>query len=75
MALSTCVKCGKGIFELSKNTPNKSAFWYQFIQCASCGGVVGVVDGYNIGAKLQLQDEALRQIAKHVGATVNLPND
>jgi len=49
MASSTCVKCGDGHFELVEYTPKKSAFKLSFIQCSSCGGVVGVLDYYNIG--------------------------
>ena len=53
MALPTCIKCGNTTFELKENEPLKSKFKYMFVQCTGCGGVVGVVDFFNIGAELQ----------------------
>jgi len=49
MAISTCIKCGHISFELKEVTPIGSAFRLYFIQCAGCGGVIGVMDLYNIG--------------------------
>jgi hypothetical protein len=54
MAISTCTKCGGFSFEMVQATPRGSAFILTFIQCSSCGGVVGVMDALNIGAELQL---------------------
>jgi len=54
MAMSTCVKCGGHSFEIRENEPHDSRFKLMFVQCSSCGGVVGVIDFYNIGAELQL---------------------
>lgn len=52
MALSTCIKCGNHFFETVEQEPNGSNFKYNFIQCAKCGGVVGVVDYWNVGSLL-----------------------
>jgi excinuclease UvrABC ATPase subunit len=49
MAYSNCVKCNNSSFEMVEASPSKSNFKLMFIQCARCGGVVGVVDYYNIG--------------------------
>lgn len=49
MAFSTCIKCGSTSFEIKENSPNQSNFKFMFIQCSSCGGVVGVTDYYNTG--------------------------
>lgn len=58
MALSTCIKCGNSSFENKDVTPRNSEFILSFIQCTSCGGVVGVVDFYNIGELIhQLADK------------------
>jgi predicted nucleic-acid-binding Zn-ribbon protein len=54
MATSTCVKCGSHQFETKEADPKNSMFKMTFVQCASCGGVVGVMDFYNIGQELQL---------------------
>ena len=49
MAMSTCVKCGSHSFEMRENEPRDSNYKIMFIQCTSCGSVVGVMDYYNIG--------------------------
>jgi len=64
MATSTCVKCGSGTFETVEHTPKKSAFKLIFIQCSSCGGVVGVIDFYNIG-------DRLTELGKKLGVTLS----
>lgn len=54
MALSsTCPKCGSISFEVATVEPNKSNHKLNFVRCSSCGGVVGVLDFYNIGSLLQ----------------------
>jgi hypothetical protein len=53
MAVSTCIKCGGSVFETKEMQPQNSNFKLNFIQCASCGGVVGVTDYYNIGGMLE----------------------
>ncbi len=63
MAQSTCVKCGHHSFEMREQSPSGSNFKFLFIQCTSCGGVVGVVDYYNIGATLY-------GLAKKLGVTL-----
>ena len=49
MAFSKCVSCGNGYFEVVEKEPRNSNFKVMFVQCSSCGGVVGVMDFYNIG--------------------------
>lgn len=62
MAASSCVKCGNGAFELKSATPKGSRFALAFIQCASCGGVAGVMDHFNIGARINELEEKLDRI-------------
>jgi len=64
MASSTCVRCGNGTFETKENTPSKSAFKLIFVQCSSCGGVVGVIDFYNIG-------DRLTELGRKLGVTLS----
>ena len=61
MALSTCVKCGGTLFETSEVEPLGSKFKLIFVQCAICGGVVGVLEYYNVG-------EMIQTLAKRLGA-------
>lgn len=60
MAQPTCVKCGCTAFEIKEHTPRDSNFILNFVQCYSCGGVVGVLDYHNIGAMLQTLADKLR---------------
>jgi hypothetical protein len=62
MATSKCVKCDGAIFETKDASPKHSQFKLTFEQCASCGGVVGVMDFYNIGAELQDIKKTLEMI-------------
>lgn len=72
MAKSTCIKCGKSSFESMEIEPAKSNYKMYAIQCASCGGVVGIVPFMNTSAMLIEQNKAIEAIAKHVGAAVTL---
>jgi hypothetical protein len=66
MATSTCIKCGGTQFEVKENSPKKSNFKLLFVQCSSRGGVVGVMDFYNIGAELQTIKGALERISGEI---------
>ncbi|MDP2162479.1 MAG: hypothetical protein Q8K02_18505 [Flavobacterium sp.] len=37
---------------MKENSPSHSNFIIQFVQCSSCGTVVGTMDYFNIGARL-----------------------
>jgi len=63
MAMSTCIKCGNKTFETSENSPGGSNFKMFFVQCSSCGGVVGVMDFYNIG-------QLVHDLAKGLGVKI-----
>jgi predicted nucleic-acid-binding Zn-ribbon protein len=53
MAKSKCIKCAWEVFEVVEVQPAPfssvpdSKVKYGFVQCANCGGVVGVVDPPN----------------------------
>jgi ssDNA-binding Zn-finger/Zn-ribbon topoisomerase 1 len=49
MATSTCPKCNSTRFEVKENSPSGSNYRLAFVQCSSCGCVVGVLDFVNIG--------------------------
>ena len=58
MAISKCSKCGYTCFELKEANVRGSNFKQNFIQCASCGAVVGVVPYMNTAALIyQLADK------------------
>lgn len=68
MASSTCVKCGNHSFEMKENTPRTSNYKLLFVQCTSCGAVVGVMDYYNIGSKIQEVQDELDKIKRYLSA-------
>lgn len=71
--MSACPKCDRGTtFKLSTKSPKDSAFKLSFIECSSCGAVVGVMDFHNIGQMLNQQNKALKKIAAAVGVSVTL---
>lgn len=47
MARSTCTKCGSSSFEGVESAPKGLGVSVLFVQCAQCGGVVGVNDLQN----------------------------
>lgn len=53
-------------------SPSGSAYKLNFVQCASCGAVVGVLDWYNIGSMLEKQNKAIKAIAAQMNISVNL---
>jgi hypothetical protein len=63
MASSTCVKCGSTRFEIKENSPTGSRFKVMFVQCIACGGVVGIMDYYNIG-------QLIKDLAKKLNITL-----
>ena len=54
MATSTCPKCANTSFECVEALNVKDlGYEHNFIQCVSCGAVVGVIERYNFGEKLK----------------------
>jgi predicted nucleic-acid-binding Zn-ribbon protein len=59
MATSTCPKCESTSFEMkssvtgTRNSISGAAYVYSFVQCRSCGAVVGVVDHHHVPSLLQ----------------------
>jgi hypothetical protein len=72
MAASTCVKCGNDSFEAVETTPVGSEHPVTFVQCASCGGVVGVHDGIEAGRLTRQQNAAIHKLARQFGMSLEL---
>lgn len=53
MARSKCSKCEHTSFEVKSVEPTGYGFKVNFVQCSSCGAVVGVLDHFNIGQLLK----------------------
>jgi hypothetical protein len=61
MAVSTCISCASTQFEANTTTVHGTKSQVIFIQCAQCGGVVGVMDYSKIGAALSRIATVFRQ--------------
>lgn len=53
MAIPKCSKCGNDSFETNIVSPAKSNFKLQFVNCASCGTIVGTMDFFNTAKLLE----------------------
>jgi hypothetical protein len=67
MATSTCPKCNSTQFEMKEHSPRNAKFNLEFVQCASCGAVVGVMGYFNIGSETQ----DLKKQINDLGASVD----
>lgn len=65
MAISKCPKCDSTRFELKEATISGCRFRQQFVQCASCGAVVGVIPYINTAAIIE-------QLAQKLGVRLTL---
>lgn len=61
MATPTCIKCGSDSFEVSEYTPKGSAYRLMSVHCSYCGGVVGMMDGLNIGYMMEKLTAILKE--------------
>lgn len=73
MAESTCPRCGDHTFEMVEGAPLASQLKVMFMQCATCGAVVGVLDLMNLGSMLLEQGRLISRIAQKLG--VNLEDE
>ena len=56
---SICPRCGNSTFEMAPAVIEGAKFQLQFVRCASCGCVVGTVEGRNIGDLIRRLAEKL----------------
>lgn len=64
MATATCIKCSGTSFEVKEHSPKSSNYKLMFVQCTSCGGVVGVTDYFHTATLLE-------RIAKKIGFDIH----
>jgi hypothetical protein len=69
---TTCPCCKETHFEIKEARLSNTGYKWYFVHCVKCGTPVGVVEFNYISAILERQNEALRAIAKKVGAEINL---
>jgi hypothetical protein len=65
-SISTCAKCGGGMFKVVTQEPAGSNYKSNFIQCSSCNAPIGVVDYYNTGAQLEEQKALINNLGSRL---------
>lgn len=71
MAVSSCVRCGKNVFEMVDTSSILNATHsVTFVQCAACGGVVGAMEPTNISSGIDYIIAAVKAIASKVGVSI-----
>ena len=75
MADSTCVKCGNTEFEVREGTPSGTERTLLYVQCSSCGGVVGVVENDDLGTMMRQQNSALKFVGVQFGMQLGLDTE
>ncbi|AFQ42384.1 MULTISPECIES: hypothetical protein [Desulfosporosinus] len=67
MAQSSCIKCGNTQFEVvHANNLEGTTRSVLFVQCKSCGSVVGVLDFLNVSVKAERMKNDLRILAEKI---------
>ena len=72
MARSKCPSCGNHTFELSENTPNHSEYKMYFIQCSSCGTVVGTTGYFNAGVLVKKLEEKIEDLEQKLNYLISV---
>ena len=65
MAISTCPKCNGIYFEVETKEPLKSNYKLAFVQCIKCGCVVGTMEYYNIGSKIEELEKKVDMVSSN----------
>lgn len=72
MASSKCPSCGSHSFEMVEKEPHHSNYKYMFIQCSSCGSVLGTTEFFNLGKLLKDQDKEIEDIKNKINYLISL---
>lgn len=62
MALSLCPKCENHRFEMVEVEPGNWRFKIMFVQCTSCGTVVGTMDYFNLSTLIHELKEKVENV-------------
>jgi len=58
---SKCPSCGNATFRAVLQQPDNSNYQLQFVQCAECDAVIGVLEYLNLGATLHDQTQIIKE--------------
>ena len=68
VAKSHCPMCRTSEFEMVESKPKDSGFSVNFVQCSTCGTVVGVLEHFALTDALMKHEALLQKIAQAVKA-------
>lgn len=71
MAFSKCSSCNSTFFEVKSAEPKGSSYKQVFVQCSSCGCVVGVMPYYDAGVLAKDNQKELKNLAHQVADIQN----
>lgn len=66
MALSSCSKCNGGSFEMKESSVSHATYRILFIQCSSCGCVVGTQSYFDAGFLAKKNQEAIAGLSQQL---------
>lgn len=75
MAESMCTRCDGTAFETVTVTPQGIDRALLAIQCAACGGVVGVVETHDIARMIHQQNRGLIFVGQQFGMKLGLDTE
>jgi len=68
MSFSKCSKCDSSFFEVKEAEPSNSAYKIIFVQCSSCGAVVGTMPFYDAGVISKDNQEQISAIKQQLNS-------
>ena len=67
-SVSSCAKCGGGMFKVVEKEPTGSNYKLNFVQCSSCNTPIGVLDYFNIGALIKDQEKSINKLESRMSS-------
>jgi transcription initiation factor IIE alpha subunit len=64
--ISKCGKCSSLSFELVEQAPRGSKYKLLFVQCASCGAPVGVLEYFNSGVQIENTNKKIQSLENKI---------
>lgn len=75
MTSSSCTKCEGTVFEAVEVAPEGIDRVLLAVQCAECGGVVGVVEKHDLASMVHQQNRALIFVGQQFGMKLGLDTE
>lgn len=66
MAFSKCGSCNSTFFEVKQAEPKDSSYKLVFVQCSSCGAVIGAMPYYDAGILAKDNQNKLTALSQQI---------